>query len=157
MQALPPLTFAGWTRALSARGYGVLPASHAVPVSLWLRDDSNEPDGSGEGRVLHYTARGTRLRLAAYRPSDLTTLILRAACDCAEHRQAGATGRVALNPGAEPLGVHELDGARVFGWRGHEAALLPLQETAGVLESLLPRLTPLRPVAEVQLSSAEAS
>ena len=105
MQALPPLTFASWTRALSARGYGVLPASHAVPVSLWLRDDSAGPgDGSGEGRVLHYSARGTRLRLAAYRPSDLTTLILRAACDCAEHRQAGATGRVALNPGSRAAG-----------------------------------------------------
>ena len=115
--------------------------------------------------MLHYSARGTRLRLAAYRPSDLTTLILRAACDCAEHRQAGATGRVALNPGAEPLEVHELDGAKVFGWRGHEAALLPLQETAGILESLLPRLTPIhnhhptprRPVTEVQPDRAEAS
>ena len=100
MQALPPFTFASWTRALSARGFGVLPASHAVPVSIWLRDASPEPGHDpGEGhevaRVLHYYARGTRLRLAAYRPSDLTTLILRAACDCAEHRQAGATGRVA--------------------------------------------------------------
>ena len=128
---MPPLTFASWTRALSARGYGVLPTSHAVPVSLWLRDDD---------RVLHFGARGTRLRLVAYRPSDLTTLILRAACDCAEHRQAGATGRVVLNPGAEPLEVHGLDGARVFGWTGHEAALLPLQEAAGILESLLARL-----------------
>jgi hypothetical protein len=137
MQALPPLTFAGWTRALSARGYGVLPASHAVPVSLWLRDDE-----AADGRVLHFAARGTRLRLAVYRPSDLTTLILRAACDCEEHRQAGATGRVVLNPGAEPVEVHELDGAKVFGWRGHEAALLPLHETAGILESLLLRLTP---------------
>ena len=168
MQALPPFTFASWTRALSARGFDVLPASHAVPVSLWLRDASPEPgDGPGAGhdlgRVLHYFARGTRLRLAAYRPSDLTTLILRAACDCAEHRQAGATGRVALNPGAQPLEVHELDGARVFGWRGHEAALLPLQETAGLLESLLPRLTsthhptPRRPVTEVHPDRAEAS
>jgi hypothetical protein len=158
MQALPPLSFASWTRALSARGYGVLPASHAVPVSLWLRDESPEP---GAGRVLHYSARGTRLRLAAYRPSDLTTLMLRAACDCAEHRQAGATGRVALNPGAEPLEMHELDGAKVFGWHGHEAALLPLQETAGILESLLPRLTPHlvlpRGVADEEPNRAEAS
>lgn len=120
-----------WTRALSMRGYGVLPSSHAVPVSLWLRDGD---------RVLHFAARGTRLCLSAYRPSDLTTLILRAACDCAEHRQAGATGRVVLNPGAVPVEVHELDGAEVFGWRGHEAALLPLQEAAGILESLLARL-----------------
>jgi hypothetical protein len=161
MQALPPLTFAGWTRALSARGYGVLPASHAVPVSLWLRDA--DPEGGlnegpdDDGRVLHFAARGTRLRLAVYRPSDLTTLILRAACDCEEHRQAGATGRVVLNPGAEPVEVHELDGAKVFGWRGHEAALLPLHEAAGILESLLPRLTPRRPVTEVHPNRAEAS
>ncbi len=129
------LTFASWTRALSARGYGVLPTTHAVPVSLWLRD--GDPI---TGRVLHFAARGTRLRLVAYQPTDLTTLILRAACDCAEHREAGATGRVVLNPGAEPLEVHELDGAKVFGWTGHEAALLPLQEAAGILESLLARL-----------------
>ncbi len=132
---MPALTFASWTRALSARGYGVLPPSHAVPVSLWLRDGDPLT-----GRVLHFAARGTRLRLVAYRPTDLTTMILRAACDCAEHREAGATGRVVLNPGAEPLEVHDFDGAKVFGWVGHEAALLPLQEAAGILESLLARL-----------------
>lgn len=127
------MDFASWTRALNTRGYGVLPSSHAVPVSLWLRDGD---------RVLHFGARGTRLRLAAYRPSDLTTLMLRAACDCEEHRQAGATGRIVLNPGAQPVEVHELDGATVFGWRGHEAALLPLPDAAGILESLLSRLAP---------------
>ena len=138
------LTFASWTRALSARGFGVLPSSHAVPVSLWLRD--GDPVS---GRVLHFGARGTRLRLAVYRPSDLTTMILRAECDCEEHRQAGATGRIVLNPGAAPLEVHELEGASVFGWRGHEAALLSLQEAAGVFESLLARLPhPAHQIAE---------
>ena len=145
---MSPLTFPSWTRALSARGFAVLPSSHAIPVSLWLRE--GDPV---DGRVLHFAARGTRLRLVAYRPTDLTTLLLRAACDCADHRQAGATGRVVLNPGAEPLEVHELDGAAVFGWRGHEAALLPLHGAAGILESLLPRLSPLphpvtQPVAQ---------
>ena len=107
--------------------------------------------------MLHFAARGTRLRLAAYRPSDLTTLLLRAACDCAEHRQAGATGRVVLNTGAVALEVHEIDGAKVFGWRGHEAALLPLQETAGLLESLLPRLTPrLTPAEPSQMNGRTA-
>ena len=135
---MPPLNFTGWTRALSTRGYVVLPASHAVPVSLWLRE--GERAGTAPDRVLHFVARGTRLRLAVYRATDLTTLLLRAACDCAEHRQAGATGRIVLNPGAEPLEVHEIDGGRVFGWRGHDAALLPLQETAGLFESLVARL-----------------
>ena len=129
---MSPLTFATWTRALAARGYDVLPASHAVPVSLWLRDGD---------RVLHFAARGTRLRLDTFEPSDLTTLLLRAACDCAEHRQAGATGRVVLNPGAVARETHEFDGAEVFGWRGHEAALLSLQETAGLFESLLARVS----------------
>jgi hypothetical protein len=128
---MSPLTFPSWTRALSARGYAVLPQSHAVPVSLWLRD---------EDRVLHFAARGTRLRLSSYRQTDLTTLILRSACDCEEHRQAGAAGRIVLNPGAVPLDVHELDGSSVFGWRGHEATLLSLQETAGIFESLLARV-----------------
>ncbi len=136
---MTPLTFAGWTRALHARGYDVLAPSHAVPVSLWLAEPT-DPDRTP--RVLHFSARGTRLRLAAYRPSDLTTLLLRAACDCADHRQAGATGRMVLNPGTAPLETHELDGAAVFGWRGHEAALLSLPESAGLLESLLARLRP---------------
>ena len=130
------IDFTHWTRALSARGYAVLPSSHAVPVSLWLRD--GDPL---RGRVLHFDARGTRLRLAVYEPSDLTTLILRAACDCEEHRQAGASARVVLNPGAVPVEVHELDGASVFGWRGHEAALLPVQDAAGIFESLLARVS----------------
>jgi hypothetical protein len=132
---MSPLNFHSWTRSLSARGYAVLPSSHAVPVSLWLRDGDPVT-----GWVLHFSARGTRLRLAVYRPSDLTTLILRAACDCAEHRQAGATGRIVLNPGAVALEAHELDGASVFGWLGHEAAMLSLQDAAGIFESLLARL-----------------
>jgi hypothetical protein len=133
---MSPLSFPSWTRALTARGFAVLPSSHAVPVSLWLRD--GDPI---DGRVLHFAARGTRLRLAVHEPSDLTTVILRAACDCEEHRQAGAAGRVVLNPGAAPREVHELDGASVFGWRGHEAALLPVQDAAGIFESLLARLS----------------
>jgi hypothetical protein len=144
---MSPLTFTSWTRALNARGFGVLPPSHAVPVSLWLRDTS-------------HADRGTRLRLAAYQPTDLTTLILRAACDCAEHRQAGGTGRIVLNPGAVPLETHELDGAVMFGWRGHEAALLPLHDAAGILESLLPRLSYLplrRDIASESRDTAEAS
>ena len=142
------LTFASWTRALTARGYVVLPTSHAVPVSLWLRDGDPR-----EGRVLHFSARGTRLRLAVYAPTDFTTLLLRAACDCAEHRQAGATGRLVLNPGAQPVEQHEFDGARVFGWQGHEAALLPLDQAAGIFESLLARL----PVAATDATAGRAA
>lgn len=148
---MSPLSFTIWTRALAARGFTVLPASHAVPISLWLR----EPDPAGDptaDRVLHFTARGARFRLAAHRPSDLTTLILRSACDCEEHRTAGGAGRVVLNPGRAPIEVHELDGAAVFGWTGHEAALVPVPEVAGIFESLLARTSVRERVAELAAS-----
>ena len=135
---MSPLSFTSWTRALSSRGYRILTASHAVPVSLWLLDAD---------RVLHFAARGTRLTLTAYDRSDLATLLLRAECDCEQHRQAGAAGRQVLVPGAEPGEVHVLDGRQVFGWTGHEAATLSLAETAGILESLLARLTAVAPAA----------
>ena len=127
------LSLTSWSHALSARGYGVLAASHVVPVSLWLLDGDH---------VLHFSARGTRLRLTAHDRRDLTTLLLRAECDCEEHRQAGAVGRTVLRPGAPVVEEHVLDGAEVFGWTGHEAALLPLEQAAGILESLLARRTP---------------
>jgi len=137
---MPPLSFTAWTHGLSARGFSVLPSSHAVPVSLWLRE--HDPAGApAADRILHFTARGARFRLAAYRPSDLTTLILRSTCDCEEHRTAGGAGRVVLNPGAAPTEVHELDGVAVFGWTGHEAALVPVAEAAGIFESLLARVS----------------
>jgi hypothetical protein len=147
---MSPLSFTSWTRALLARGFTVLHASHAVPISLWLRET-----GAGDpavDRVLHFTARGARFRLAVHRPSDLTTLILRSACDCEEHRTAGGAGRVVLNPGAAPTEVHELDGAALFGWTGHEAALVPVPEAAGIFESLLSRVSLRGSVAELAAS-----
>jgi hypothetical protein len=129
---MSPLSPTSWAQSLTARGYAVLPGSHVVPVSMWLLDGEH---------VLHFSARGTRLRLAVHDRHDLTTLLLRSECDCEEHRQAGAAGRTVLRPGAEPVEEHVLDGAEVFGWTGHEAALLPLEQAAGVLESLLARRT----------------
>ena len=58
-----PLTFAAWTSALTIRGYTVLPASHAVPVELWLR--------TPRGEVLHFRARGTRVVLRRYTATAL--------------------------------------------------------------------------------------
>lgn len=124
-------TFATWTRSLTARGFAVLSPSHAVPVSLWL--------GAGD-RVLHFSARGTRLRLTAYDRSDLTHLLLRSECDCEEHRLAGAAGRMVINPGAKQTAEVVFDGAATLGWTGHQAAVLPLAEAAGILEALLQQL-----------------
>ena len=127
-----PLTFAQWSDRLRADGFVVLPQSHAVPVDLWLR----RPDG----HVLHLRGRGTRLVLRLYEPSDLTTVLLRAECDCEAHRTAGAAGRPVLAPGATPLAETEYDGAAEAGWTGVAAGLLGVPEAAGLLVLLMSRL-----------------
>ncbi|HET6562169.1 MAG TPA: hypothetical protein VFG72_09860 [Marmoricola sp.] len=128
----PPLTFAGWTDDLRAQGFVVLPQSHAVPVDLWLREPT--------GRVLHLRARGTRVALRAYEGSDFTTVLLRAECDCEEHRTAGAAGRIALTPGAQPMAEAEYDGAAEAGWTGAAAGRLGVVEAAELFVLLSARL-----------------
>jgi hypothetical protein len=127
-----PLTFGDWTDRLRADGFTVLPQSHAVPVDLWVREDS--------GRVLHLRARGTRLVLRAYEGSAFTTVLLRAECDCEAHRAAGAAGRLVLTPGAQPLAEVEYDGAAEAGWSGVAAGLLRVADAAGLFVLLLARL-----------------
>jgi hypothetical protein len=130
--SLPSFTFATWTASLAARGWTVLSPSHAVPVSLWLR--------SGD-TVLHLSARGTRVVLRRYAGRDLLGLILRSQCDCADHRTAGASLRLALASTAVPLDEVVLDGAATFGWTSYEAGLVDVPTAAGIFESLLARLT----------------
>jgi hypothetical protein len=127
-----PLTFAEWCDRLRADGFAVLPQSHAVPVDLWLRQQ--------DGRVLHLRARGTRLVLRGYERSDLTTVLLRAECDCEAHRAAGAAGRLVLTPGATPWAEAVYDGAAEVGWTGVAAGLIGAAEAAGILVLLLARL-----------------
>ena len=131
MNSLPqsPPTFASWVSTLSARGYSVLAASHAVPIQLWLR--------AGDGTVLHFLARGTRVSLRRYAASDLTTLVLRSECDCEEHRTAGAGARTVLTPGATPAAEVVFDGASELGWRGYEAGLLDVATAALMFDGLL--------------------
>jgi hypothetical protein len=124
------LTFATWVADLSARGHSVLAASHAVPVQLWLREPGDR------GTVLHYLARGRRVTLRRYAATDLTTLVLRAECDCEEHRTAGAGSRTVLTPGATPIAAVVLDGAKEFGWTGAEAGLLDIPTAAALFEGL---------------------
>ena len=124
------LSFATWVADLSARGHAVLAASHAVPVQLWLREPGDR------GTVLHYLARGTRVTLRRYAATDLTTLVLRAECDCEEHRTAGAGSRTVLTPGATPIATVVLDGAKEFGWSGAEAGLLDVATAAELFEGL---------------------
>jgi hypothetical protein len=114
---------------LARHGLTVLPASHAVPVLLWLRTAGDD--------VLLVTARGTRIALNAYRSSDLTAVLLRSECNCPEHRRAGAAWRTVLRPGAEPWHEARLDGADRHGWRGYEAGLLTVAEAMPYVLELL--------------------
>ncbi len=123
-----PLTFAAWVGALSARGYSVLAASHAVPIQLWLRRD--------DGTALHFLARGTSVTLRRYDASDLTSLVLRSECDCEEHRTAGAGSRTVLNPGAVASGEVVFDGAAALGWTGYEAGLLDVATAAAMFDEM---------------------
>lgn len=127
------LTFATWTAALTARGFTVLPSSHAVPVELWLRTPRNE--------VLHLRARGTTVTLRRYSAAALAGLILRSECDCEEHRTAGAATRVALLPGTVALAEAVYDGAVEAGWAGHQAGLLGVPAAAELFERLLDELS----------------
>lgn len=124
--------FAAWTELLRARGFVVLPASHRVPVELWLREPS--------GHVLHLRARGTSIVLRRYDAADLTGLILRSECDCEAHRQAGAARRTVLAPGAMPLAEARYDGAAEHGWTGVRAALVDVPTAIGLFDVLVESL-----------------
>ena len=78
--------------------------------------------------------------LRRYAGSDLTAMILRSACDCEEHRTAGASARTVLAPGSVPLDEAVLEGRATFGWSTYEAGLLDVPTAAGIFESLLARL-----------------
>ncbi len=130
--SIPSLTLSAWTAALAERGLTVLPSSHAVPVQLWARDRFG---------VLRFTAQGTRVRLRRYAAADLTGLILRAECDCEEHRTAGAEVRTVLVPGATPLAEEVIEGHHEFGWTGIEAGLLDIPTAAVLFDRLLAEMS----------------
>ncbi|HSV40330.1 MAG TPA: hypothetical protein VLI04_16330 [Nocardioidaceae bacterium] len=129
-----PLTFAAWSASLTARGFTVLPSSHAVPIELWLRTPRNE--------VLHLRARGTSVTLRRFPAAALAGLILRSECDCEEHRTAGATTRTTLAPGAVPLAEATFDGAAELGWVGYQAGLLDVPSAAALFDRLLSDVLP---------------
>ena len=122
---------ASWADVLSAHGLRVLPHSQLVPIDAWLADPRSP------SRLLRLVARGTRVRLTVFDRSDLTTLLLRAECDCEEHRQAGAAGRPALRPGTVPVAEAVYDGAQRDGWTGVEAGHLRPDDVAPLLAHLV--------------------
>ena len=125
------VTTPSWADVLAAHALRVLPQSQFVPIDAWLTDLRSP------SRVLRLTARGTRVRLTAYDRSDLTTMLVRAECDCEEHRQAGAAGRPSLRPGAAPVAEAVYDGAERAGWTGVAAGLMRPDDVAPVLDVLL--------------------
>lgn len=142
-------SFSAWASALAARGFAVLPASHVVPIELWLRERT--------GEVLLLRARGTSVVLRRYAASDLTGLILRAECDCEEHRVAGAGQRTVLIPGARALAEVAVDGRAEFGWSGIEAGLLDVPASAELFDRLygqLPEAVP--PLVDLDLTPRSA-
>lgn len=135
------------SHTLRTAGLALLPASQRVPLTLVMRPFADDDT------VLRLTARGTTVRLEAYAAGALTVALLRAECDCEEHRVAGAAHRTVLAPGAVPHAVGSIDGAERFGWTGIEAALLGPDAVAPLLEELLGRLAQ-SPVATGRAGSA---
>jgi hypothetical protein len=120
-----------WDDVLTTHHLTALPQTSFVPVDAWLVDQR------APTRLLHLVARGTRVRLSVHDRSDLTTMLVRAECDCEEHRLAGAAGRLTLRPGAAPLAETVFDGAARAGWTGIAAGRLRPDEVAPVLAELL--------------------
>ena len=73
--------------------------------------------------------------------------MLRAECDCEEHRTAGAGSRTVLTPGAVPAAEVVFDGAAELGWSGIEAGRLDVPTAAAMFDEMLAQLAPV-PVAE---------
>lgn len=136
MSSAASLTLASWADRLRPRGLHLLPQSHAVPVDVWLRRQGPLHDHE----VLNLRARGIGVVLHVYDATDVTSLILRAECDCEAHRAAGAAHRPVLAPGATPRATATYDGAAARGWTGYEAGLLKVAEVAPIFEWLLSEL-----------------
>ncbi|MCK9923481.1 hypothetical protein MXD61_16670 [Frankia sp. AgPm24] len=139
------VSFKAWTNRLRAEGYLVCPASCAVPVDL----RGVRRDGLG----LHFRCRGTSIRLAVYRPGRAAwQLAIRDETWCPEealqlwrHRPLDgpppSDDAVIAFPGeAGPDREIVLDGARRWGWSGHEAGLLPPDDAADLFDHLIAEL-----------------
>ena len=117
---------------LASRGLRLLPGSHAVPVDLLVQ----LPDAT----IVHFTARGTTLRLRSYTPDAVTAITIAAECGCGDHHPQTGPARVTLSRYAVPLDERSIDGELLFGWRHHEAGLLRLPDAATHFFTLLDQL-----------------
>lgn len=126
------MDFAAWTRALHVRGFRVVPPSHAAPVRIWALLPA--------GDLLHFRCQGTMVRLERHAEDDVLFADPVGHCDCGCGRRLAAPQtppRLVLRANARPVDVASFDGARIRGWRGHEAGLLSVAEAAPMFEELL--------------------
>ncbi|WP_462166738.1 hypothetical protein [Frankia sp. AiPs1] len=138
-------SFNAWTNRLRAEGYLVCPGSSAVPVDL----RGVRRDGLG----LHFRCRGTTVRLGVYRPGRAAWQVaVRDAAWCPEealqlwvHRPLDDApppdGAMLAFPGSDgPDNEILLDGARLWGWTGHDAGLLPPDDASTIFDQLVATL-----------------
>ncbi|EYT93861.1 hypothetical protein ThrDRAFT_00613 [Frankia casuarinae] len=127
---------------LRSEGYLVCSGSSPVPVEV----RGVRPDGVG----LLFRCRGTAIRLALYRPGRAVWQIaVRDKAWCPEeslqlwtHHPLGTPdvptdARLAFPRGTEPDQELVIDGARVWGWCGHEAGLLRPAAAAPLFDRLM--------------------
>ncbi len=118
---------------LAARGQRLLPGSHVVPVDVLIEQR--------DGTIVHFTARGTTIRLALFDPDALASIVLGTDCGCGKHHEPTGPARTALRAGAAPVLERVIDGRVAFGWSTHEAGLLRLAEAAPYYFELLDMTT----------------
>ena len=114
---------------LATRGQRLLPGSYAVPVELLVA----LPDAT----VARFTARGTSIRLALFAADAMSELVLPTACGCGGHHESAGPVRTWLHRDAVPVAERMIDGRAAFGWTGHEAGLLRLDEAVPYYVELL--------------------
>jgi len=117
---------------LAVHDLRLLPGTHAVPVEVLA--------ARSDGTVLHFTARGTTIRLALYAPDAVTSIEIPTDCGCGKHHGPAGPVRNTLRAGAVPLTERVIDGELEFGWTGHEAGLLRLADATSYFFHLLPRV-----------------
>ncbi len=125
-----PATFSDWTAHLWL-AWGLEPTglTHRTPLRLVATTRS--------GHVAVFSGAGTTLRLQLFPPSAVVTVVLRPECDCGEPHSDKALRRVQLDPSAVALWQGAVDGRRRYGWRGIDAAVVPVARAAAVLDELL--------------------
>ena len=127
-----PATISEWSSHLFRTwGLTLTQLGHRVPLNVVATTQS--------GFVGVFTGAGTTLRLALYPASAMVAVTLRPDCDCGEPHSDKARTRTQLDRSVAPVWQGSVDGAARYGWRGVDAALVPVPQAAAILDELLHR------------------